>query len=96
MEPQTQLNALIDLAESLGITVRRVPSAGGVSGERPGGALVRLRGKEMIFLDPSAGVADRIDVVAAALRGRGELADKFLPPEIRELIDGLSAGWDRP
>ena len=92
MEPQTQLSVLLDLAEEIGIAVRRVPAAGD-DPEHPGGALVRLAEREVLFLDPTAAVADQIDAVAAALRGpsaggRAELRDRFLPPEIRQLIDG--------
>jgi len=86
MEQASQLAALIDLAESLGITIRRTPAAGGAEGH-PGGAIVQLMGREILFLDPTASVADQIDAVAGALRGREELAQRFLPPEIRALID---------
>jgi len=88
MEASVQLGALIDLAESLGITVRRAPSSG-ESDAHPGGALVRLKGAEMLFLDPTAPLGDQIAVAAAALRGRRELAERFLPPEIRRLIDQI-------
>jgi len=86
MEEQAKLNTLIDLAESLGIALRNAPAAAG-SSEHPGGALVRLKAREILFLDPTASQADQIDAVAAALRGRAELASRFLPPEIRQLID---------
>ena len=80
-----QLAALVDLAESLGITIRRAPVMGG--GEHPGGALVRLKGSEMLFLDPTAAIAEQIEAAASALRGRPQLADRFLPPEIREALE---------
>jgi hypothetical protein len=86
MEGQSKLAALIDLAEQVGITIRRVPSAG-ESAEHPGGALVRLKGKEVIFLDPTAPLGDQIAVVASALRGRSEVEGRFLPPEIRQAIE---------
>ena len=86
MEQASQLAALIDLAESLGIAIRRTPAAGGSEGH-PGGAIVKLMGKEILFLDPTASAADQIDAVAVALRGREELARRFLPPEIRDLIE---------
>ena len=86
MEPAHQLNALIDLAESLGIEVRRAP-AREESGGRPGGSFVRLRGKSILFLDPCASWNDQISVAAMGLRGQKELDDIFIPPEIRQLIE---------
>ncbi len=85
MTPETKLEALTDLAESLGVSVRRLP--GGAGGDHPGGALVRLKGRDVLFLESDATVSDRIAVAAAALRGRAELDDMYLPPELRELID---------
>lgn len=86
MDSPSKLAALIDLAEQVGIAVRRAPSAGD-SAEHPGGALVRLKGKEMIFLDPTAPLGDQISVVAQALRGRKELEDRFLPPDLRQAME---------
>jgi len=91
MNPHEQLAALIDLAETVGIDVRIAPPSGGLSEYRPG-ALVRLKGREMLFLDPTASLADQIAVVAAALAGRSELQDRFIPPELREQIDLADAG----
>lgn len=88
MELQEQLTSLLDVAESLGITVRRVVSAG-VSAEHPGGALVKLKGREILFVDPRATIADQLEAVASALRGRPELQEMFLRPEIRQLIEDL-------
>ena len=88
METLQQLDSLIDLCEELGIAIRKAPAGGelGVS-EHPGGAVVRLKGAEILFLDTTASLGDQIAVTAAALRGRSEIEDRFLPPEIRELID---------
>jgi len=85
MEPHEQLGTLIDLAEELGMVIRSAP--GGDTASHPGGAYVRFKGKEIIFLDPTAAVTDQIAVVADALRGRAELESKFLPPELREMIE---------
>jgi len=90
MDPDTKLSTLLDLAESLGMEVRRMPPMGGT--DHPGGALVRLRGKEILFVDPSASTGDCIDAVARALAGRPELADRFLPPDIRDAIDATAEG----
>ena len=91
MDLYARLSALTNLAGSFGITIRRVPSSGDPAGH-PGGAFVRLKGKEILFLDPTAPVTDQIDVVAAALRDRKELQDMFVPPEIRELLEEGSGG----
>ena len=90
MDEYAQLRALLDLAESLGIEIRRVPvGLAGEGGDRhPGGALVKLRGREILFLDPDAPVAERIAVAAGALAGRSDLENTYLPPEIRQLIEG--------
>jgi len=87
MEQDSQIRLLLDLAEQVGLEVRRV--VGSSSGaEHPGGAAVRLKGREIIFLDPAACPSDQIGVLAAALRGRADIEDRFLPPEVRELIEG--------
>lgn len=86
MEPAQQLAALIDLAESLEIEVRRSPAREQFGG-RLGGALVALRGRSILFLDPSATWNDQVAAAALGLKGRKELDDIFIPPEIRELID---------
>ena len=86
MDPHVNLSRLLELAEEAGITVRRVPAAGD-DAEHPGGAFVRLKGREMLLLDPTAAVCDQIVVVAAALRGRPEIENRYLTPEIRQLID---------
>jgi len=87
MDEYAQLRAMLDLAESAGIAIRRCPAGDAPAGGHPGGALVRLKGREILFLDPAASVADRIAVVAAALRGRDEVENAYLPPEIRRHID---------
>jgi len=89
MDSYAQLAELIDLAESVGITIRRVRAAGDAP-EHPGGAMIRLKGKEMLLLDPTAAVVDQLAVAAAALRGRPEIEERFLPPQLRDLIDDAS------
>jgi len=86
MQPQTTLDGLVRLAESLGIVVRFV-SGPAQPAEYPGGALVRLKGDEIIFLDGSAPVEDQISVVAGALHGREQIEAMFIPPRLREIIE---------
>jgi hypothetical protein len=49
--------------------------------------MVKLKGREILFLDPAASPSDQLGVLAASLRGRRQVEDRFLPPEIREIID---------
>ncbi len=86
MDDIEKLNALIDLAEQLGVTIRRAPAAMD-AGEHPGGASVRLRGAEILFLNPVAPVPDQMHVAVEALRGRPELEDRFLCPDLRTLFE---------
>ena len=95
MDSHQQLEALLDLAEQVGLAVRRLAGPAG-GGEHPGGALVRVRGQEVLFLDSAAAVADQLAVAAAALAGRSELEDRFLPPELRQLIDDHAGRDPRP
>lgn len=89
MKSSLQFSTLIDLAESIGITIRRVPWRGDGGEDRPrrGGALVRLKDREILFLDPGASFADQIAVLGEALHDRPEIEQRFVPPEIRQLID---------
>lgn len=82
MDDQDLLSELLELAQSLGIGVRTAEAC-----SDGGGTLVRLKGQEVLFLDPSADLADRIDAAAAALAGRPELEDRFLVPEVRSAIE---------
>ena len=86
MDAAKRLEILTELAEEMGIEIRRAPSHGDW-GEKAG-AVVRLRGREIVFLDPSATPPDQAEVLAAALRQRRELRDRYLPPEIRLLLNG--------
>ncbi len=86
MDKQSQLAFLSDLAESLGIEVRQASRKANLV-ESPGGALVRLKGRELLFIDPGASLVEQVAVVARALRDRGEIAEMYLPPEIRRLLE---------
>ncbi len=86
MDTVLLLTTLLELAENLGVEIRRVPH-GSDGDDHPGGAVVRLKGRQIVFLDGDADPTDQIDVLAIALRGRKEIQDMFLPPEIREILD---------
>ena len=90
MDTEARLNALLELVEACGISIRRLP-AGAASDDHPAGSLVRLKDAEVLFLQTNASVPDQISLLAAILRGRKELQDRFLAPEIRQLIEHADA-----
>lgn len=81
-----KLNTLVDLAQQVGVVIRRAPATGD-DNAHPGGSFVMLRGEEFLFLDTSASTGDQISATAGVLKNHPELADRFLPPEIRQLLD---------
>lgn len=86
MDEETTLNQLLELAESMEIDVRSAPPASDFGSESPGGAVVTLKGRRVVFLRAAAAPAEQIGVLAAALRGLDALEDIYLPPRLRELL----------
>lgn len=85
MDITTQLNALLDLAEKLGIEVRQVPLDDG------GGGFCKLRGRRILFVDVLADTSDQIARVAGALASLPELQDQYVVPQLRELLERYCA-----
>lgn len=85
------LEALVDLAMEVGLTLRRAPAATGDT-QHPGGAVVELRGRQIVFLNPAAPTRDQIDVLVSVLSRCETLQGRFVRPDLRELLD--SAGQD--
>jgi len=85
MQDHDLLAALLDLAQESGLVLRRMPPES-EQAER-GGSLVRLKGSEVLFLNEFATPEAQIDAVAAALKGRPSLENRFLPPEVRQRIE---------
>jgi len=81
MDQQRILEELLDLAEQVGFVVRREFLGG------EGGGLCRLRGKWVLFIDSEATVADQTAQTAEALAGREEIEQKYLLPQVREILD---------
>lgn len=81
--------ALMELAEGVGLSVRSLPAALESSGPA-GGSLVKLRGKEILFLDSSAAMGDQLNALAVALKNHKELEDRFIAPEVRQAIEQAS------
>lgn len=90
MDEPTKLSHLMDIAQDLGLEVRNVPGSG-LPDSHPGGAVIRLKGRPVVFLDPSAALPEQIDVLAAALRKEPALEQRFIQPEIRQILDQADA-----
>ncbi|MCE5327318.1 MAG: hypothetical protein LLG01_12995 [Planctomycetaceae bacterium] len=89
MNSGAQLDALVELAESLDIAVRCI--AGRPGDGASAGDLVCLKGKLVLFLDSTAPPAEQAAALAGALAGRKELQDRFLTPALREALDRAAA-----
>ncbi|MFP4140548.1 MAG: hypothetical protein ACOCVI_02015 [Planctomycetota bacterium] len=86
MDPYSAITELAELAEQVGLPVRISPAADASS--HPGGAVVRLRGQDVLFLDPAASTADQLAVLVGALRDHPGLDDRFVKPSLRDIIEG--------
>ena len=86
MEAEALLSELLDVAERLGIEVRRAYLGG------EGGGLCRLRGKEVLFVDVSAGVAEQVAETAAVMAGLERVQECYLLPEVREALERFGEG----
>ena len=88
MEPRQLLDLLVSLAEEAGIAVR--VARGGESELPPRSGVCRLRGRLLLVVSSAEPVEARIEAVAAALREHGGslLEQRFLPPAVRERLDG--------
>jgi hypothetical protein len=92
VEPADLLRAICDVAESAGLEIRELGSVATDATPLESG-VVRLRNRVMIMLAPGDPIERRIDVVAAALREHAHryLAERFIPPAIRERVSADSA-----
>ncbi len=84
MDDARLLAALEDALARLEVAVRVESFA--PEARRPGG-LVRLRGAHVVLVGAHASTAERIDVLAKALRALDTSA-LFLPPAVRARIEG--------
>ncbi|MBP7934687.1 MAG: hypothetical protein KA354_08580 [Phycisphaerae bacterium] len=81
MELSGRLDALLTLAERVGIEVRPEPMGGG------GGGLCRVKNHRILFVDTAADLATRYDRTLAAMASQPELDEHFLPPEVRDDLE---------
>lgn len=81
MDPQTQLESLLDLLIRLGVEVRRERLGGS------GGGLCRLRGRRVFFLDLDLDRAGQLEACVAAVAVLPEVDALYLTPALREQVD---------
>ena len=81
MDTESQLAALLELAEELGIEVRQAALGG------QGGGLCEVRGRRILFVDVLADWQDRLGRTAGALAELAELEQRYVAPQLRELLD---------
>lgn len=83
MDHVGRIRVLWDALERCGVTIREEPLPEEL---RSDGGLCFLRGEPIVFVSPEAPLADRVRVLADALRRVG--ADRiWLPPAVRALVD---------
>ena len=88
MKASGKLERLLELLENLGIEVRAERLDGS------GGGLCSVRGRRVFFLDLDADSSTHEELAIAALAELPEVDGTYLPPTVRERIEGVrrSAG----
>ncbi len=81
MDPQTQLESLLNLLSRLGVEVRRERLGG------TGGGLCRLRDRRVFFLDLDLDRAGQLEAGVAAVAAFSEVDTLYLTPALREQVD---------
>ncbi|MHC4090451.1 MAG: hypothetical protein ACYSVY_09280 [Planctomycetota bacterium] len=88
MDELAQLERLTQIAEDLGVQVRREP----IDGES--GGLCSVKGKRVLFIDTLADAATRVDRCLEALARVPGIDDHYLRPDIREQIERIRSRSD--
>jgi hypothetical protein len=81
MDIGSRLEALLTLAEEIGIDVRAEPMGG------EGGGLCTLKGRRVLFVDTAADVATRYERTVAGLANVPELEERYVLPEVRRDLE---------
>jgi len=81
METERRLEHLLAVAAQLGLEVRREALGGS------GGGVCKLKGNRVLFVDTSADAETRYERVVASMASLPEMADRHLPPAVREDLD---------
>ena len=91
MEAVEILEALIELADEIGLTVRVAGRGYDAEFSTPQtSAICRVKGETWVVLAGSDPIPYQIEVLARGLKGvaGSGLEARYLPPAIRELLDG--------
>ena len=78
------LNQLEELAEKLGVAIRRENV--NVEGSSSVGGLCRMKDRYVLILDSQASLKEKIGVITDALK-RFDLDDVYVRPGLRELLE---------
>lgn len=81
MDLGSRLEALLTLAEEIGIDVRAETMGG------EGGGLCRFKGRRVLFVDTSADLATRYERTLAGMANLPELEGHYIVPEVRQDLD---------
>ena len=84
-QDESILNQIEELAEKLGITVRRENLD--AEGSSSSGGLCRTKDKYILIIDSRASLQEKIRVITEALK-RFDLGDVYVRPGLRELLEG--------
>lgn len=86
MDENTLLSQLEELAENLKIEVRYESFKG--EGAFSTGGLCKLKGEYLLIINSKAGVRDKAEAIAEALK-RFDLSQVYLRPGLREFLDAF-------
>lgn len=92
MTPEALLEALLELANEIGLEVRAIGSAPAPGSETPpSSGVCRVRGKLWVVLSTADPLAQQIEAIGRGVLAQAgpELEDRFLPPALRECLAGL-------
>ena len=85
MNDERLLHQLEELAEKLGITVRREKV--NAEGSSSSGGLCRIKDKYILILNSESSPQEKIKVITEALK-RFDLGNVYVRPGLRELLEG--------
>ena len=81
MDHPARLSAILELAQRIGIEVRREPLGGN------GGGLCRLKNRRVLFVDTMADLATQCDRSIAGLARQPDIDAAYILPELRDEIE---------